>query len=281
MNGSASAQFDATSRKPHPNGLLVYCLAGLMKAGIKRVPFVLDFEPYLLDNQIGPQEAMMRLHARLRRSHPQLTPHLIVDAAFGSFERLLEIKEAGGGATMSMSSIHKPWLWEMLDWGCGIDEGRTAYDPESGIVVSSFKVETKSPTTHQIKTISSCCMVILPRDQEAVVLRVSDRRPSRAASNHFEYLAHFSDGTSQWLRSKHFIDDDGAITISWLTFADEDDLKMAFSSYTAEQLRVSTSHFLCVMHCDTNLMKLMVHRQCAPHKAGNPQAISRASCEGS
>jgi Transposase IS4 len=264
-------------RKPHPNGLLVYCLAGQVNVGAKRLPYVLDFEPYLLGNQIGPQEAMIRLHDRLRARHPEITPHLVVDSAFGSFERLLDIKQAGGEATMSMSSVHKPWLWEMLDWGCGIDEGRTAYAPNTGIVVSSFKVETEKRTTHQIKTISSGCEVALPDEQEAFVLRVTDRRKSPAAGNQFEYLAHFADGTSGWLHSQQFIDDDGTINISWLTFVDEDDLNIAFNSYTAEKLKVSPFHFLCVACCHHNFMMFMAHRQCALRKAGNSLVSSHVS----
>lgn len=223
-------------RKPHPNGLLVYGLAGFINVGVDRIPIVLDFEPYTSDNQVGAQEAMIRLHSRLRQRYPHVEPHLVVDSAFGSFDRLADIRRDGGHATMSMSPTVKPWLWEMLDWNCGIDEGRAALLPLHNVVVSSFKVVSETGTIHQIKTISSGCAVNLIDETEWEVIRVLDRRT--VEGDQLEYLAHFSTGHEQWLLTRDFVDDDGAVNMAWLDFSTEEDLKSAFTSYTLSQLKV-------------------------------------------
>ena len=82
-------------RKPHPNGLLAYGLAGYFIVGVDYVPYVLDLEPYILDNLVAPQEAMIRLHDRLRFRRPALRPHLTVDSAFGSFDKIQELRRSG------------------------------------------------------------------------------------------------------------------------------------------------------------------------------------------
>jgi hypothetical protein len=227
-------------RKPHPNGLLVYALAGFVNIGADQVPFVMDFEPYTLGNEVGAQDAMIRLHSRLRARVPHLRPHLVVDSAFGSFDRLEEIKAAGGNATMSMSSVVKPWLWEMLDYGCGIDEGRLAFLPEKNVVIGSFKVLSEVGSLHQIKTISSGCHVEETADAEHVVLKVSARRE---AGEQVEYLTHFADGHTEWLLARQFIDDDGTTNLSWLSFAQDQDLKSAFETFSLPQLKVRCNTF--------------------------------------
>lgn len=78
-------------RKPHPNGLLAYGVAGYLIVGFHKIPIVYDYEPYTLNNLVGPHEAMMRLVRRLCERHPQLKFHFFVDSAFGSFERMREI----------------------------------------------------------------------------------------------------------------------------------------------------------------------------------------------
>jgi len=225
-------------RKPHPNGLEVFGLAGLVRVGTDLLPFVYDFEPFTHGNTPTPQEAMILLHSRLRARHPAIRPSLLVDSAFGSFTRIQEIMNAGGAATMSMSSNVKPWLWEMLDWDCAIDEGRVASIPGLGIVVSSFKVQTERGNLHQIKTISSAFQVVVPDDAETIVLKVSDRRKSR---DQLEYFTHWSDGSTDWLPTSQFIDEDGTANTSWLDFANESDLISAFSAYSLNQLKAMCS----------------------------------------
>ena len=74
-------------RKPHPNGLLCYGLSGYFLVGVDLIPYVLDFEPYSPTNSVSAQDAMIKLHHRLRARFPQLRPHLVVDSAFGSWTR--------------------------------------------------------------------------------------------------------------------------------------------------------------------------------------------------
>lgn len=223
-------------RKPHPNGLLNYCAACYFNVGADQLPVVLDMEPYLLDNQVAPQEALIRLHHRLHLRHAHLRLHVVADSAFGSFDRLAQLNAAGGDATMSMPSQTKPWLWELLDWNCGVDEGRVAFSPASSVVVSSFKVLSETNTLHQIKTISSGCRLETGEAAEEAVVNVTDRRDN--ADGQREYLTHFADGRTDWLLARDFIDADGTTNLSWLTFADGDDLNRAFESFTANELRV-------------------------------------------
>lgn len=178
----------------------------------------------------------MQLHSRLRERFPHFRPSHIADSAFGSFERLTEIQNSGGDATMSMSSRVKPF-WELLDWDCGVGEGRAAYIPDQKIVISSFKVVSERGDWHQIKMISSACDVALAEVEEPLVLRVSDRRHQRGQS---QYLTHFSDGTAEWLPPENFIDLDGKTNASWLSFADENDLTTAFSDFTLAELQVGS-----------------------------------------
>jgi len=227
-------------RKPHPNGLLVYGIASYIYAGVDAIPFVLDFEPYTVNNQVTAQDAMIRLLERLRQRRPDVAPSLVADSAFGSFEKLGMISAAGGSATMSMSPTVTPWLWELLNWDCGIEEGRAAFIPDENIVVSSFQVLTERREAHQIKIISSACEIERPEANESVVGRISD---SRRRGDQLEYLTHFTDGTDKWLSSDQFIDDDGTANSTWLDFASQADLEAAFSAYTQKQLQVRYFHF--------------------------------------
>ena len=224
-------------RKPHPNGLLVYALAGYFNVAGFQFPFVLDFEPYILENLVGAQDAMMALYNRLLERKPTLYPHLVVDSAFGSFEKLRDIVNTGGNATMSMPSTTKPWLWELLDFGCGIDEGRLALLPLENIIVSSYKVLTETGNEHQIKTISSGCTLKVDSADEELVSLVTERRGSGAKS---EYLTKFKDGHTEWLSAHSFIDDNGVVNLSWLQFVNSEELSAVFESYTHAQLKVTS-----------------------------------------
>lgn len=82
-------------RKPHPNGLLTYAAAGYLLVASYAIPIVYDHEPYTLDRAVGPHEAMMRLLRRFCQRHQHIKPHLFVDSAFGSFERIREINSLG------------------------------------------------------------------------------------------------------------------------------------------------------------------------------------------
>lgn len=225
-------------RKPHPNGLLVYGVAGYLYVGDVELPYVLDIEPYILDNLVSAQDAMMLLYNRLLERKPSMHPHLIVDSAFGSFEKIRDIVCTGGGATMSMTPNAKPWLWELLDFNCGIDEGRLAYLPSDNIVISSFKVLSEAGNEHQIKTISSGCTLDDIGNEEEVVTKVVSRR---IVGDSIEYNTEFLDGHKEWLEARQFIDDDGTVNLSWLNYVSADDLKLAFESFTHNQLKVTLS----------------------------------------
>lgn len=248
-------------RKPNPNGFLVYGLSGFFNVNHQRLPFVLDMEPIVMGNEIAAQEAMMRLFTRLRTRSPLLRPHLVVDSAFGSFDKLAQIVESGGDATMSMSSLTKPWLWELLNWRCGLDQGRAAFTPRGNLVVSSFQVESDtSKDIHQIKTISSGFSITEREMLEEEVILVSARREEQHT---LEYLTHFSGGDTLWQEATCFIDDDGTVNSAWLSFADASDLEDAFVGYSLEGLRVGLVHPLfltyssgSVAHNNGNLLEI-------------------------
>lgn len=248
-------------RKPHQNGLLCYCLCGYAYCGQFEFQFVLDYEPYTLDNLVSPQDAMMALFRRLRVNKPRLTPHLVVDSAFGSFDRLDEIVAEGGNATMSMVPTVKPWLWELIDFGCGIDQGRLAELPQKNVVVSSFKVLSETGKEHQIKTISSGCSLSPPDEEEEVVVKVKSRRTRR--DKNLEYETLFSGGRTRWLLPEDFIDPDGATSAAFLSFANASDLESAFKKYTLAQLRVPLSLFFIIPSL------IFPIRSCARLKDGN------------
>jgi hypothetical protein len=221
-------------RKPHPNGLLTYGISGYFLVGADLIPYVLDYEPRTLDNQVSAQDAMMALHGRCRQNFPQLRPHLVVDSAFGSFDKLSLIMESGGGATMSMPSNTKAWLWELLDFNCGIDMGRMAVSADGGVVISSFKVLNETGSEHQIKTISSHCEIEATGNEEDIISRIIDRRIRGEA---IEYHTEFLDGHFEWLTYLEFIDLDGTVSYPWLAFVTKEDLFIAFGHYTLDQLK--------------------------------------------
>jgi len=140
---------------------------------------------------------------------------------------------------MSMSANVKPWLWELLNWDCGEDEGRLALIRAQNIVVGSLQVITNTGSWHQIKIISSACTSEQIEREEVTVVAVSDRRETRGR---LEYFTHWSDGDEDWVTANQFIDADGATNLTWLHFATEDDLSRAFSSYTQAQLKIGHVH---------------------------------------
>ena len=178
----------------------------------------------------------MTLHSRLRLCKPSLRPHLVVDCAFGSFDRLRELQAAGGNATMSMAPTVKSWLWELLDYGCGIDEGRMASLPSDNLVISSFKVLTEAGNEHQIKTILSGCQLEPVADEEDIVAHVRDRREGNGGNT--EYLTEFLDCHTDWLLARDFIDDDGMTDLARLNFVESSAIEKAFTKFTHSELKV-------------------------------------------
>lgn len=82
-------------RKPHPNGLLSYGLAGEVLVGSDKLPIVYDHEPVTIENNPSAQDSMMRLLHRFKHRHGEFRPHLVVDSAFGSFDKMNNITNEG------------------------------------------------------------------------------------------------------------------------------------------------------------------------------------------
>jgi hypothetical protein len=135
---------------------------------------------------------------------------------------------------MSMSSHVEPWLWQMLGWGCGINQGRTAHCPKSNLLVSAFTVLSETGKIHQIKTISTGFQVERAPGSEDVVLAIKERRLGPAQTT---YLTRYADGSQSWLRFPAFFSDDGTVTSSFLSFCSREDLEMGFKAYSKRQLQ--------------------------------------------
>lgn len=103
-----------------------------------------------------------------------------------------------------------------------IRPGRTAYVPETGVMVSAFFVQSETGKDITIKTICSGHLLgEAPSSSEDVVVAVTERR---AESGSFEYLTTFGDGSQSWWKAGIFFDDDGTATQHFLEFASDEDL---------------------------------------------------------
>lgn len=137
---------------------------------------------------------------------------------------------------MSMPANCEKAIWEMLDHNCGLDAGRTAFVPESGLLFNSFKSASENNRTeHQIKTIMSGAAIRRPESDEHTVLQVLERRK---VDGNLEYQARFATGELEWLPARDFMDPDGVVSGAWLAFAEKRDLEAVLSSFTAAQLKV-------------------------------------------
>jgi len=58
--------------------------------------------------------AVPLLLQQLRTAHPAITPHIILDSAFGGLDTLNVIRQMGAHATMSISPTQMAPLWEVL-----------------------------------------------------------------------------------------------------------------------------------------------------------------------
>jgi len=144
---------------------------------------------------------------------------------------------SGTTATMSMSSNVRPWLWEMMDFGCGVDEGRTLFIPETTTLLSILKVvSTNSNNLHTIKTISTGWTPRLKPAKEFVIVKVIDRH--QAPSREPEYLGVDEYGDEYWISFRDFISADGTATAAWLEYASVEDLKQDYSRFKCSKLKV-------------------------------------------
>jgi len=132
-------------RKPHPNGLLNWCLVTV--SSTTGLPFVIDFEPHLSFPTISGQNAILKMHQRW--PYP-FKPCYVADATIGSFELLQEMHSSNSFACFSISKKVKPWLWQLLSTGTPDKHWKAAWTKE-GLLASMFCGEvdhkTKKKTT--------------------------------------------------------------------------------------------------------------------------------------
>lgn len=223
-------------RKPHPNGLLSYGMAGY--TAVEKMPIVLDLDPHLPGHRTHAHQALRTLMRRLKKAHPSLTPHVIADSAFGSFTTLEQMRDLGAHATFSMPSNQRAWLWEMLAWDCTLSSGRTALLPIDGgdelAVVSVYHVKSESARIIDIRTLSTGFTWTRPESGESAVTRIGSRRTSNNGT--FEYETYWGDGNVSWHQARSFMDDDGTFNISWLKVATAEDVRDALVDLTVEGL---------------------------------------------
>ena len=144
----------------------------------------------------------------------------------------------GATGVFSMPATTKPWLCKLLVTSCGIDEGRSAWMPQSGVIVSAYQVLTERTTLHVIKTIASGFSVTDNRDEsdlESTVVRIRDRREND--NGEFEYQCEMEGGSFEWLGSRAFFSDDGTMTESFLDYIDKQQLERALELYSLPTLQ--------------------------------------------
>src|SRR5271163_3802758 len=78
--------------KSHPNGLLLYLLACAVEHAGNRngIPFIIDFLPHLVVNDIAPNDTILQFKDRWVLIMPFLD--ILRDTAFGSLEMLNDLK---------------------------------------------------------------------------------------------------------------------------------------------------------------------------------------------
>lgn len=168
---------------------------------------------------------------------------------------------------MSMSSKVESDLWPLLNYGCGLEQGRAAINVDTGMIFSSYQVMSKDKKKpHQVKLIMTGSEFRLAAGAEEIVTAVTERRQSQ---NKFEYNATFITGAHHFLSAKEFIDLTGEINEAWLSFCDKEDLLAAFKSYTKSQLRV------CIMPNKASLIGILGNVRSAAGESDWGKARSR------
>jgi hypothetical protein len=226
-------------RKPHPNGLLVYCLSGY--TSILKLPIVLDLEPYVMGNIPTARESARLLVDRLLKAHTTFNPHIVMDSLFGSFEDIISYDLKAVRVTVSMAENKKPWLWHLLGYHCPLDSGRAALfpleTPDRFYIASLFRTQTESGKLIDIRTATSAFVYTEPEVAEYVVTAIGGRRVSR--DGFFEYETSWADGSITWQQAHLFMDADGTFNIHWLEKAEDEDVHAALSDLVkADLIRV-------------------------------------------
>lgn len=122
-------------------------------------------------------------------------------------------------------------------WECPLKHGRTAFIPESNILVSAIK-QTKENSSDMIvlKTITCAALVGEMDEDEEEVLSITAKHDAEDGSMLYETT--FTSGTKQWLPASSFINDDGTATFAWLAYASEEEIQGAYQRFTLENLKV-------------------------------------------
>ena len=100
----------------------------------QKLPYILDILPHLQFGDSKPQEMLSQALSHLPL--PDAMPHLIADAAFGSWETMQNIAEWGGAATLSWNKGNTTWLWELLSTTFQPNTWRAAYHAETDSVAT-------------------------------------------------------------------------------------------------------------------------------------------------
>src|SRR3546814_1229335 len=78
----------------------------------------------------SPHDSFKQTMERYRDIHPDITPHVVADSAWGSVILLEWATEHGVRVTFSMSTKVWGWLPQSLAFGTPLESGRIAYIPE-------------------------------------------------------------------------------------------------------------------------------------------------------
>ena len=136
-----------------------------------------------------------------------------------------------------MPSNTKKWLWKMLTFGCGIDEGRSAVLPD-GTLYSAFQVMSETGKEHIIKSLGTGFTLAdsrNPDDIESTVVRVEKQDLDDEGNPIF--LTVFENNAREWLSGDSFISDDGTINDSFLDFTDLQTLQAVISTYPPTKVK--------------------------------------------
>ncbi len=94
-------------RKPHPNGMLCYILAGKTPFG----PFAFDIQEDICEYKLNPRCALLSFQSRWKGAHK---PHIVVDSGFSGDDVILASADNGFKITGSFNKAHKLWLFQLL-----------------------------------------------------------------------------------------------------------------------------------------------------------------------
>jgi hypothetical protein len=139
-------------RKPHPNGLLSHLLCCSIPNPIvanETIPFVLDIIPHLEMHDYSAKEVV---EAFMDRWLLEAKPHLVGDAAYGSFETLTKIVNWGGNGTFSFNSNKENFLWETLAFNVPPQNSRIAENESFVASVHVINANGKRVTQQVVST---------------------------------------------------------------------------------------------------------------------------------